>query len=328
MYRSRKDKKNSYICRCAKLEGICKILKMSKFGVKIVRGIVKVIGKLPLKVHYFFAGFLIWILGDVMKYRRDVVMINLARSFPHLKYNQLKPIVKEFYTHLGEIFAEAIWFGASDYKRLYDSEIVTITNPEVFNKMFETAPSTTILFTHSGNWELLGGILGYRTSTGEKLTLEEKQIKVVYKELHSKFSNEFFKLNRVAPLENPDLECEIESNSILRYALKNKDNKSAYIFIADQYPYVISNYVVGEFMHQNTLGMLGGASLAHKLGHSVVYLKMKRVCRGRYEMTFVPICEDASAVEPESIMRKYYDLLEEEINETPHNWLWTHKRWK
>jgi lauroyl/myristoyl acyltransferase len=27
-------------------------------------------------------------------------------------------------------------------------------------------------------------------------------------------------------------------------------------------------------------------------------------------------------------MRKYYNLLEEEIRETPDNWLWTHKRWK
>jgi lauroyl/myristoyl acyltransferase len=31
---------------------------------------------------------------------------------------------------------------------------------------------------------------------------------------------------------------------------------------------------------------------------------------------------------PEDILRKYYDLLEQEINETPGNWLWSHKRWK
>ncbi|MBQ2874111.1 MAG: hypothetical protein IJE85_02320, partial [Bacteroidales bacterium] len=49
---------------------------------------------------------------------------------------------------------------------------------------------------------------------------------------------------------------------------------------------------------------------------------------GRYEMTLIPICRNASEFTPEEIMRKYYDLLEEEINETPHNWLWTHKRWK
>ena len=46
------------------------------------------------------------------------------------------------------------------------------------------------------------------------------------------------------------------------------------------------------------------------------------------EWTFETICDDASTMAPEDIMRKYYDLLEEEIRETPHNWLWSHNRWK
>ena len=300
---------------------------MGKFGVKIARGAVKVIGSFPLKVHYAFAGFITWILRDVMRYRNDVVMTNLARSFPEKKYGELKQISKEFYKHLGEIFVEAIWFGASNYKRLYKSGLVTITNPEVFNEVFEKTPNTTVLFSHCGNWELLGGFLGYRTATGEKMAFEEKHIRVVYKELHSKFSDEFFRLNRVNALETVSTECEIESSKILRTAIKGRNEKAVYIYIADQYPYM-SAYYVGEFMSQHTLAMLGSAGVANKLGHAVVYLKMKRVQRGKYEMTFIPICEDASKMTPEEIMRKYFDILEEEIRETPHNWLWTHKRWK
>ena len=300
---------------------------MGKIGVKIARCAVKVIGSLPLKFHYAFAGFITWLMRDVMKYRYDVVMTNLARSFPKTKYAHLKRIADDLYTHLGEVFVEAIWFGASSYKRLYKSGIVTVTNPEVFNQMFDTAKSVTVMFTHCGNWELLGGFLGYRTATGEKVNLEESQINVVYKELHSKFSDEFFKLNRVAPLETVGTECEIESSKILRHALKNRDKKAIYIYIADQYPYMTA-YDVGTFLSQPTKAMLGSAGVANKLSHGVVYLKMKRVERGRYEMTFIPICEDASQMTPEDITRKYYDLLEAEIRETPHNWLWTHKRWK
>lgn len=300
---------------------------MGKFGVKIARGAVKVIGSFPLKVHYAFAGFITWILRDVMRYRNDVVMTNLARSFPEKKYGELKQISKEFYKHLGEIFVEAIWFGASNYKRLYKSGLVTITNPEVFNEVFEKTPNTTVLFSHCGNWELLGGFLGYRTATGEKMAFEEKHIRVVYKELHSKFSDEFFRLNRVNALETVGTECEIESSKILRTAIKGRNEKAVYIYIADQYPYM-SAYYVGEFMSQHTLAMLGSAGVANKLGHAVVYLKMKRVQRGKYEMSFIPICEDASKMTPEEITRKYYDILEAEIRETPHNWLWTHKRWK
>ena len=300
---------------------------MRKFAVKLARGAVKVIGRLPLKVHYFFAGLITWLLRDIMRYRNDVVLTNLARSFPEKKYWDLKPIYDEFYRHLGELFVEAIWFGASDYKRLYKSGIVTVTNPEVFNQMFLSTPNTTVLFSHCGNWELLGGFLGYRTATGEKIVIEEKHIRVVYKELHSKFSDEFFRRNRVNPLEKVGTECEIESSKILRTAIKYRNDKAVYIYIADQYPYM-SAYEVGEFLSQPTLAMLGSAGVAHKLGHGVVYLKMKRVRRGKYEMTFIPICEDASKMTPEEITRKYFDILEEEIRETPHNWLWTHKRWK
>ena len=296
---------------------------MRKFAVKLARGAVKVIGRLPLKVHYFFAGLITWLLRDIMRYRNDVVLTNLARSFPEKKYWDLKPIYDEFYRHLGELFVEAIWFGASDYKRLYKSGIVTVTNPEVFNQMFLSTPNTTVLFSHCGNWELLGGFLGYRTATGEKIVMEEKHIRVVYKELHSKFSDEFFRRNRVNPLEKVGTECEIESSKILRTAIKYRNDKAVYIYIADQYPYM-SAYEVGEFLSQPTLAMLGSAGVAHKLGHGVVYLKMKRVRRGKYEMTFIPICEDASKMTPEEITRKYFDIIEEEIRETPHNWLWTH----
>ena len=81
-------------------------------------------------------------------------------------------------------------------------------------------------------------------------------------------------------------------------------------------------------MNQPTNAMQGSMGVACKLSHSVLYLKMKRVKRGEYEMTLIPICENASQTTPEALLRKYYDLLEEEIRETPANWLWSHKRWK
>ena len=50
--------------------------------------------------------------------------------------------------------------------------------------------------------------------------------------------------------------------------------------------------------------------------------------RGKYEISFIKLCDDASRFEPEEIVRMYYAELEKEINETPFNWLWSHKRWK
>ena len=287
------------------------------------------LSKLPLRFHYFMADILAWLLRKVLRYRYSTVMINLSRSFPTKKYKEIDRIAKDFYKHMGEIFAEAIWFGGSSYKRLYDSGIVTVMNPEELNELFLSTPSMTVLSTHCGNWELMGGFIGYRTLSGEKVAICEEDIRVVYKKLSSPVSDEVFKRNRVAPLERVGTSCEIESMNILRHAVSNREKRLVYIYPTDQAPYwKAAKHPIGEFMHQQTNVMLGSVGAACKMSHSVMYMKMRRVERGRYEMTLIPICRNASEMTPEQIMRKYYDLLEQEINETPHNWLWTHKRWK
>ena len=302
---------------------------MKKLLADIIRGVIIVLSKLPLRFHYLMGDIVAWTAKNVFRYRSDVVWVNISRSFPEKKYKELRKIYDDFYRHFGEILAEAIWFGGSSYKRLYKSGIVTVMNPEEFNEVFLNTPSMTVLSTHCGNWELMGGFLGYRTATGTKVEIGEEHIQVVYKKLSNEVFNEVFKRNRVAPLEVVGTSCEIESSNILRLTLKQKNEKRVYIYPADQAPYwYAGKHPIGEFMHQQTNAMLGSMGVACKLAHSVMYMKMKRVERGRYEMTLVPICRDASQMTPEDILRKYYDLLQDEINETPHNWLWTHKRWK
>lgn len=302
---------------------------MNELFAKIIRGCMICLGKLPLKFHYFMGDILSWIAEKLLRYRTDVVWINISRSFPEMKYKELKKVYRDFYRHFGEIFAETIWFAAATYKRLFRSGIVTVTNPEEINDIFLSTPSMTVLSTHCGNWELMGGFLGYRTSSGVKVAIEEEHIQVVYKKLSNPVSDEVFRRNRVAALEIVGTSCEIESSNILRQTLKQKNDRKVYIYPTDQAPYrKAGKHPIGEFMSQPTNVMLGSVGVACKLSHSVMYMKMKRVERGRYEMTLIPICRDASQLTPEELMRKYYDLLEEEIRETPANWLWTHKRWK
>lgn len=302
---------------------------MKKFAVNIIRGMLVALSKLPLKFHYFMGDILAWMVRCVFRYRYDVVITNLSRSFPEKKYKAISQMAKDFYRHFGEIVAEAIWFSGSSYKRLYDSGIVTVTNPEVVSRMFENSPSLTVLSAHTGNWELMGGFLGYRRSGNCQYPFGEEQISVVYRRLSNEVADEVFKRNRISPLEDVGTECELESSQVLRFSLKHKDEKRVYIYPTDQSPYGKSaRHPIGKFLNQETYSMAGSLGVACKLSHAVLYMKMRRVERGKYEMSFIPICDDASKHTPEELIRKYYDLLEDEIVETPCNWLWTHKRWK
>lgn len=301
---------------------------MRKLLIGISRFFLRALSLLPLKFHYFMGGILAWMLEKLFRYRYAVVITNLSRSFPDKKYGEIRRTASQFYRHMGDIIAETIWFSGSSHERLSRSGIVRVTNPEVIADCFNSSPSVTVLSTHCGNWELMGGLFAYDNG-GFEYPFDEHDIKVVYKKLSNPVSDEVFKRNRVSPLKEVGTSCEVESSNILRYVIKHKDRKFIYIYPADQAPYSHrGRHPIGTFLNQSTNAMQGSVGVACKMGHSVVYMKMRHIRRGHYEMSFIPVCEDASKVQAEELLRKYYDCLEEEINETPYNWLWSHKRWK
>ena len=299
-------------------------------GVKITEMLMRLLALQPLKMHYFWGRCLSWFVSGPMHYRRDVVMINLARSFPEKKYSELRKIADDFYKHFGDLFAETFWFaGSHDTNRLRDSHICEMEHADVLNRLYNDCPGVIVLTSHLGNWELTGGILNY-VYAPDKVDFGEKNTTVVYKELSNSFWDQVFGDNRRAPIAKENKEtCYVESRQILRFVIAHRNEKRLYIFPTDQCPYkYASAHTVDNFMHQPTLTMTGGAALAHKFGFAVVYMAFKKKEDFGYKMSFREICPDASKFTPEDIMNKFYSYLEEDVNAQPENYLWTHKRWK
>lgn len=275
-------------------------------------------------------GFLAWFLRSVLRYRSDVVTVNLSRSFPEKTYDELKAIHKRFYRHLATIFTETLWFsrcrGDKGRKRLRDSHIVEFTNPEEFNRLYGGAHQLMLLQAHTGNWELIGGILNY--SYGTPLDFTAKDIAVTYLRLHNPRMDRRMARYRTAAVADQGFDGYLEAGEVLRFALKNRDRKFVYVFITDQYPYNSHDNIRVDFLHQQTPTMTGAAALAAKLDMAVGYLRFEAREEGGYRMTVVPISDHAAGENPVELMQRYYRLLEEDIQKQPWNYLWTHKRWK
>lgn len=289
---------------------------------------LRLIGRLPLKFHHANAKFLAWLIGDVLRYRRDVVSFNLARCFPELDTIRLKEIRKEFYLHFADIVAEAVWFGACrDPKRLRDAHIVEIANPEVISKLFDSASGIAVLYSHCGNWELYGGMQNYNY-TEHPMPITEQNFSVVYKHTNSKTTDEVLRMNRFAPLADRDgFKGYVETKDLIRHAFSHRDEKRIYNINTDQRPYQDSGANIPvRFLGQDTKTMTGAAAIAKKFGMAVCYLRMQLKERGHYVIEYVPICENASEMSVEAIMTRYYELLEGDIRKQPANYLWTHKR--
>ena len=291
-------------------------------------GLLRLLGLLPLRVHYALGHFLAWLAENVIRYRRDVVIHNLTRCFPDKYAWELKPLRKAFYRHFGDLVAETVWFGGCrSAKRLRRQRLVEVVNPEVISHLYEVAPSVVVMYSHCGNWELFGGMMSYNY-TDTPFPFDEQDYCVVYREMSSKMWDDILRDNRTAPLrDRKHFSGYIESKDIIRYAFTHRDEKKVYNLNTDQRPYFKSPGILDvDFLGQRVQTMAGAASLARKFGMAVAYLGMRPDRRGHYEMRYTPICEDASTMDVQEIMQQYYTLLEKDIREQPENYLWTHQR--
>lgn len=300
---------------------------MGKFFVK---GLMRLFGMLPLKVHYFNARWIAWLLRNVIGYRRDEVLINLTSCFPEKEYNELKQISKDFYLHFAELIVEAIWFGACrNPERLHKARMMEIANPGLLNELYEKYPSVMVMYSHTGNWELYGGIASYNY-TDLPMHIREDNFCVVYRKLSSRMWDEILRKNRFAPLLDRDgFPGYIESKTLPRYVFSHRNEKKFYNVNTDQRPYYAApSFIECDFLHHRVRTMSAAASLAAKFKMAVVYLNMNRTRQGHYLLEYTTLCEDASQMPVEAIMQQYYSLLEKDIRNNPANYLWTHRRFQ
>lgn len=286
--------------------------------------------KLPLGFHYFWGKLFSWFAKNVMHYRRDIIVTNLSRSFPEKKYGEIKELTDKFYRHLGEIFAEAVWFGGCFRKpeRLHDKELCRITDPEVILSAYENSPSVMVMTSHLGNWEVFGGLFQYFYDVPKERLIPNDAMCFAYKKLSSNFWDRFFAVNRTAVMDD-DFKGYVESKSILRWAVEHKNEKKLYIFPTDQFPYKgAGRHEIPSFMGQKTQTMEGSVLLARKFHMSVLYMGMVDTGEGKHEISFREICRDGSQMTADDILEKFYAFLEEDIKRDPANYLWSHKRWK
>lgn len=302
---------------------------MHKIGTFLMKCLLTLLGALPLKVHHFLGDILSFIIEKVARYRVEDVLINLSRSFPDKGYKEIKQIKHQFYKHLGEIAAEAVWFGGCrNPKRLRKSHICELQNPEGLKEFFDATNGIVVLVAHNGNWELYGGLESFNYSDVET-GFTEQNFCVVYKRQSSAMWDEVLRWNRRAPVKDPNFDGYLESRELLRYVINHRGEKKIYNINTDQRPYKFANdEMTVEFMHRKCRTMTGAATVARKFHLGVAYLSMRPVRRGYYELEYIPICTDASTMEAEDIMRSYYKLLEKDIEAIPWNYLWTHRRWK
>ena len=298
---------------------------MKNLGEILFRATVGALSRLPLPVHYALCSVIAFIAEHLVRYRRTVVERNIENSFPDRTEREHRAIRHGFYRHFGEIIAETIWLGSCKAGDPRVAGFMSAENAEILQEAWKDGRSMMIMTSHAGNWELMGMLFDCDVD----LPFIQSQVGEVYKKLKSPMWDRFMQDNRTTPLKGTGFKNLIESNDVLRFAVRHRDEQLLYVFPNDQYPYKGAAFCeIENFMNQPTRALVGGAQLASKLDMSVVFLGIRRDRRGHYTYVFDMICLHAGEMTAQAIMEGFYERLQRDLEAQPENYLWSHKRWK
>ena len=106
------------------------------------------------------------------------------------------------------------------------------------------------------------------------------------------------------------------------------DKPVAVVFIADQMPFRSTKNHKVDFMNNKVDFHKGAAIYACAKNYPTYSYDIHRVSRGRYEVILTPIHMKPKDITPLQLTQLYVNNLQKLISESPHSWLWSHKRFK
>lgn len=283
---------------------------------RLLYGIFYCISLLPLRILYLLADLLALLAGDVVRYRRKVVMENLRSSFPERDEKELRHIARKFYHFLADYFVETVKL-LSISKRQMERRMV-FENIETVQEKLDRGLNVSVYLGHYCNWEWV---------TSLPLHLKEGSIAgQIYHPLEDKAMDEIF-----LRLRGRFGAHSIPMASTLRTLLGwKKEGRPAIIgYIADQAPGYDGIHLFLDFLHHPETPVFTGAErISRMFGAPTYYAHMERPKRGYYTCRFIPLANDASTLPIFELSQRYYSHLEAQIEEYPQYWLWSHRRWK
>lgn len=272
---------------------------------------------LPRWVKYHVVQNLLFvILAYAVRYRRRVVVENLANSFPEKTPKELRAIRRRFYLTLAEIFVDTLDLAhMPPRKALRRLEV-----EDAGAHHTRTAGRDWIALTaHLGCWEYCS-FWGFHDST--------QRIVAVYHPLRSAVVDALYRRLRLSEAAQP-VPMKEAMRFFLRHTGRGLDGRNLVLgLIADQSPPRRADSHWLTFLNQETSFFDGGEKLALRCHLPVYFVRMKRLARGRYRMSFEQLYDGEEAVAPNEITERYVRCLEAEIRACPELWMWSHRRWK
>lgn len=273
---------------------------------------VKILSRLPMGALYAFSAFLYFLAYYVVRHRHRVISEQLLKVFPAMMQEERAQIHRSYLRNFCDVMMEVLKSASMSASDM--TARVRILNVALAREYLDAGRSVMFVTSHLCNWEwLLQGValqLGY-------------PIDAAYKPLHDQWAERLLLVIRSrfgARL--------IPAKELLADFLGRRGVIRAVAMNADQAPVSTDKRYWTQFLGQDTAFYVGAEQIARATRLPVMYLVMRRVGRGSYEVELRPLWDGREALEPNAITERYARACEIDVLRSPADWLWSYRRWR
>ena len=266
---------------------------------------------LPLRLLYLLSDLAYVILYYGFKYRKTVVLYNLAIAFPQKTEADRVHIAKQFYKNFCDNFIETIKFISADdrfFKKHFTGDYSVVEN------LYPTGRSVQLNLGHNFNWEMANLVVPSFLSYN---------VLAVYLPPKNKVFDRLFRYIR----------SRRGTHLIASTNYKNdfdpfRNTQYLIALIADQNPAQPTNAYWIPFFGRPTPFLRGPEKAARRNDLPVVFCHFTKKKRGYYEGHSELATLNVRDLPPGELTKRYAAFLERIMTQNPEMWLWSHRRWK
>jgi KDO2-lipid IV(A) lauroyltransferase len=273
---------------------------------------INFLSRLPMRALYAFSAFLYFLAYYIVRHRHRVIRDQLARVFPAMSAGERTAIHKRFLKNFCDVTMEVLKSASMSAADI--TAHVRIPNLSLAHQYLATGQSVMFVTSHLCNWEwLLHGVaaqLGYPIDAAYK-PLHDAWAERLMLKIRSRFGA------RLIPAKNL-LADFLSRRAVTRVVAMN----------ADQAPVSTDKRYWTQFLGQDTAFYVGAEQIARATRLPLMYVGMRRIARGSYEVALHPLWDGRERVEPNVITERYARACEIDVLESPADWLWSYRRWR
>ena len=268
--------------------------------------IFKLIG---LKLSRILASYLFINLGPLFRSKKTIYS-NISLAFPNSEENVKKNISKKMWQSYGKILAEYIFI--KNFRNLNSEKYLNIKGQKILDDVKNSNEPVIFISGHFDNFELMA------------MHIEKSGINLaaIYRPLNNYFLNPTMENIRIKFICEKQIKKGISgTKEILKYF---KSGTSIALMIDQR----VSQGIRSSFFDKDALTTTIPAQFVKKFNCKIVPIFIERNNVENFNLEIMSPLTFTNQETVESITLKLNRVLEKMIRRNPHQWIWSHNRWK